>query len=79
MLRTYARSSAIKATRAATFRPAAFQVRTMADKGPIEEATQAAGEAKGTNPKVCTHRTHPRHELADRTLRIPPLSLPAVL
>ena len=52
MLRTYARTSASQAARAATFRPVAFQVRTMADKGPIEQATQAAGEAKDTNPKV---------------------------
>lgn len=52
MNRAIARTSALRVTRAATLRPA-FQVRTMADKkSALEEATQAAGEAKDTNPKV---------------------------
>ncbi|KAJ4304557.1 hypothetical protein N0V90_000083 [Kalmusia sp. IMI 367209] len=51
MLRTFVRSSIPNVSSAATFRPVALQVRTMADKGTVEEAAQAAGEAKDTNPK----------------------------
>jgi len=52
MLRNFIRNSGAKATRTTAFRPSALQIRTLADKGPIEEAAQAAGEAKDTNPKV---------------------------
>lgn len=69
MLRTFARNTVSKAPRASAFRPVAFQVRTMADKSPIEEATQAAGEAKGTNPKVRVPTTHPYGSKLTLTLR----------
>ncbi|GAB7345718.1 hypothetical protein MBLNU457_3993t1 [Dothideomycetes sp. NU457] len=48
MLRTISRS--VAASRPAVFRPAATQVRTMADNR-VEDLSQTAGEAKDTNPK----------------------------
>jgi hypothetical protein len=44
------RTSLLRATRAAAFRPAARSMATA--KGTLENASQAAGEAKDTNPKV---------------------------
>ncbi|KAF2116027.1 hypothetical protein BDV96DRAFT_573208 [Lophiotrema nucula] len=49
MLRSIPRVT--KATSVAAFRPFAFQVRTMADKGTVEQASQAAGEAKDSSPE----------------------------
>jgi len=53
MLRQITRINVAKST-TSVFRPATISVRTMADSR-IEQASQAAGEAKETNPKVCLH------------------------
>jgi len=53
MLRQITRINVAKST-TSVFRPASISVRTMADSR-IESASQAAGEAKDTNPKVFLH------------------------
>ncbi|KUI56488.1 hypothetical protein VP1G_03825 [Cytospora mali] len=50
MLRSIIRN-AVRKNIVATYSPAASQVRTMAAKNRVEDAAQAAGEAKKTNPK----------------------------
>lgn len=54
MLRSIARNT-VRKNIVSTSSPAAFQIRTMAGaKKRVEDAAQAAGEAKKTNPKVLT-------------------------
>lgn len=49
MLRIFTRRVA---TSAAGFKPTNYAVRMKTSYGPVEEAAQAAGETKGTTPKV---------------------------
>lgn len=85
MLRSITRNSVTKTTFASTFRPTTLSVRTMADKR-VEDISQAAGEAKDTNPKVHIYRNRldcravpfSGRPCLTSTPRTPPSSPPAV-
>lgn len=53
MLRSITRNT-VRKNIATTYTPAASQIRTMAAKNRVEDAAQAAGEAKKTSPQVFT-------------------------